>query len=362
MTAARYLVPIPGLTVPGPWPVGKVTLHPIDHADYLLAGAPPAKFRDGGDIGPEIDRIIEAAAGGTIADVREVASADEALAAVRIALDALRLFAASRRITRTLPFGLPGDLAHGIVHYISIGVVAAPGWARAGEPVGGGFDQTDHEASGRISGVQVPQLGDRRSQCVAQRERAAIGAQLFSRAAIEQRPDIKMLGVVATLEAWLLTRGNGPQTHRLARRVSWFGCGRHDDDLCGRSRPVCPYLRLQPGRDGAKLTKLRTLGNTYAPWRCSEWHRVMDWYDARSDTAHGADPADVEEKKEADSAEFWVARYLAEPILDWLRTHPDDPLGALDTALDEIPEPTDWAAMVAALDADPSPPSPPLSL
>jgi hypothetical protein len=49
----------------------------------------------------------------------------------------------------------------------------------------------------------------------------------------------------------------------------------------------------------------------------------MDWYHSHSGAAHG-DPTAVDEK-EADSAEFWIAHYLAEPILDWLRAHPGDP-------------------------------------
>ncbi len=122
----RYLVPIPAFTVPGPWAVGNTTLYPIEAAPELLAGSPPARFRGGGDIGPEIDRVLEQAAAGTIAEVRDASDSKEAVAAVRAALDVLRLFSCSR-FAHTLPFGLPGDLAHGIVNYVAAGKVSAPG-------------------------------------------------------------------------------------------------------------------------------------------------------------------------------------------------------------------------------------------
>ena len=68
-----------------------------------------------------------------------------------------------------------------------------------------------------------------------------------------------MIGFASALEAWLLRRSAGPQTLRLARQVSWFGCGAHDNDLCGRARPICPYLHLSPDdkRDRKRLDTLR---------------------------------------------------------------------------------------------------------
>jgi hypothetical protein len=83
----------------------------------------------------------------------------------------------------------------------------------------------------------------------------------------------------------------------------------------------------------------------------------MDWYDARSGAAHG-DPTSVE-TEHAGVAEYWVAHYLAEPILDWLRTHPDDPIGDLERELDRIDHPVGWQAMLDAIDAPNPPPRPP---
>jgi hypothetical protein len=356
--AARYLVPIPKFTVPAPWPVGRTVIHPGANAHSLLAGTPPAKFRDKGDLEPFIDEILNKASDGAIAEVHGTTDGPDAIAAVRLALDALRLFRDSRRFVHTLPFGLPGEIPHGWVDYVKVENVAMTGGMRIGDPPGGGFAQEDLDAWNASDGFGFLNRAIADPDASEGARRATIGAQLYSRAAIEQRADIKMLGVVATLEAWVLNRQPGAQTNRLARHVSWFGCGRHNNDLCGRHRPVCPYLRLEPGTDNKRLKTLRDLGNTHTPWRCSEWHRVMDWYDARSGTAHGDDPTAVD-PRHADQAAFWFARYLAEPMLDWLRTHPNDPVGDLQRDLAQIAEPDGWATMVAALDSTPPPPVPP---
>jgi hypothetical protein len=86
----------------------------------------------------------------------------------------------------------------------------------------------------------------------------------------------------------------------------------------------------------------------------------MDWYDARSGAAHG-DPASVDPKV-ASSAEYWVTHYLMEPILDWLREHPDDPVGELEAAIGTIDHPDGWSAMVDALDSSSPPVVPPESV
>ena len=166
-----------------------------------------------------------------------------------------------------------------------------------------------------------------------------------------------MIGLAATLEAWLLPRREGPRTYRLARHASWFGCGSHNGDLCGRSRPICPYLHLSPDRDGKRLKRLRRLGIEFPGWQCSEWHQVMDWYEARSDAAH-ANP-DAIDAREVEQAEYWIAHYLAEPILEWLGDHRDDPIGDLDAELNRVEQPANWAAILDAIDSNDPPDLPP---
>ena len=84
----------------------------------------------------------------------------------------------------------------------------------------------------------------------------------------------------------------------------------------------------------------------------------MDWYDARSGAAHGA--PDAVDAKQASTAEYCVLHYLMEPILNWLREHPEDPVTSLEVALDAIEEPGGWEGMIEALDSEEPPVVPPL--
>jgi hypothetical protein len=353
------LIPIEGLRVPRPWKIGRVVIHPGTAGRELIRGSPP--FESEGDfIEERVLEILDSAHESSLAEIRGVGEIDDAIEAVRASLDALRLFHLARRTTYTTSFGLPGDLHQSRIEYIAIWERSAYGARFRGDPAGWAFSLDDVEDWSNSSGFQFLGAALAEEGPNEGARRATIGAQLFARAATEHRGDLKMLGFVSALEAWLLRRQQRSQTLRLARHVSWFGCGRHDNSLCGRDRPVCPYLHLSPDRrdDRRRLGALRGLGNSYAPWRCSEWHRVMDWYDARSDVAHG-DPTSVD-PKQADRAEYWIAHYLAEPILDWLGTHAEDPIGELERVLDRIDEPAGWQAMLAALDADNPPSHPPM--
>jgi hypothetical protein len=354
-----FLIPVASLGVPEQWEVGQVLFHPGAVGIDLVNARPPAQSK-GDFIEERVRRVLNSATSGSIAEVRGCADIDEALDAVRAAMDALRLFQLSRARSLTTSFGLPGDVYQSLVEYVATWERSAPGFRRRGDSEGWTFDAASL-ADWRMSSAFMFLSDALRDQTVSDgARRAAIGAQLFARAANEHRRDLKMLGLTAALEAWLIRREPGAQTYRLARNVSWFGCGQHDGNLCGRVRPICPYLKLSPdvSADRRRLATLRELGNLHAEWRCSEWHRVMDWYDARSGAAHG-DPAAVA-AREAESAEFWIAHYLAEPILNWLRTHQDDPVGDLALEVTLVSEPARWGDMLDALDSRPPPSTPPL--
>jgi len=51
-----------------------------------------------------------------------------------------------------------------------------------------------------------------------------------------------------------------------------------------------------------------------------------------------------------DQAEYSIARYLALPILEWLSAHRDAPIEDLKREIRAVPEPSEWAEMLAALD------------
>ena len=83
------------------------------------------------------------------------------------------------------------------------------------------------------------------------------------------------------------------------------------------------------------------------PWLCSEWHRVVDWYDLRSDVVHGAGPTVT--YKDASNALFWALKYLTEPMVCWLSEHPNDPVGDLDRAIADLPPAPDWEKVLGPL-------------
>ena len=357
----RLLIPIEGLSFAEYWSVGRVIFHPGECIEALMLDAPPPSVNGEAFSQKLMDETVAAAKAGCVAEVALTAGGiDDALDAVRSALDVLRLWQRSRVMVRPTAFGLPDETRWARITYLVVGSRNAVGWTFKGEPIGWTFAHEELDSFSTSEAFQFLSAAladDSPSEGVC---RAILGAQLLARACTEHRPDLKMLGVVTALEAWLLRRDRHSQTYRLARAGAWFGCGLQDQNLCGRHRPICPYLHLSPdkGKDRKRLCVLRDLGNTYPQWRCSEWHQVVDWYDTHSDTAHGGDPTDVA-KEDASEAEFWVTHYLMRPILEWLLTHPDDPVGGLENTLKAIADPGGWKAMLDALDAPDPPESPP---
>jgi hypothetical protein len=354
----RVLFPIPSLTVVEPWRVGAVTLHPGGSGRDLIAGAPPYNSTDD-YIKRTVHEVLDSCSEGSIAEVSGAGGIQASIDAVSDALSVLRLFQTSRRrYSNESTFGLPGDLHSAKITYVAVWDRSAFGGTYRGHHPGFRFDL------GGLDEWKASEPFQYLSNALADpsdegRERAVRGALLFDRASMEHRPDLRMLGFATALEAWVLPRDSGPRTKRLARHVSWFGCGAHNGEQCGRTRPICPYLHLSPdkGKDRTRLDTLKSLGEEHVTWRCSEWLRVMKWYEVRSDVAHGA--LNVVEGKLDEEADYWISRYIVPGVLTWLRDHPNDPIGDLQAALDGQPDPPNWAATLGALDANPPPDNPP---
>ncbi len=346
----RYLIPVEGLCIPHRWEIGRVALHPGTAGTDLVQDAPPIEDEDD-FFHDRVYELLDSAMESTIAEVPGGSDVDAAMEELRESLDVLRLFQLSRQTTQSTSFGLSGDIRASLVEYVAIWEKSAPGSRFVGDYVGFTFTEDSYNDWANSTAFQFLSGSLADPSPAEGPSRAVTGARLLARAATEHRPDLKMLGVMAALEAWLLNRQSGPQTLRLARHVTWFGCGLPENDQCGRDRPVCPYLHLSPDCKGgiSRIKKLQELGSTYDAWRCSEWHRVMDWYDARSDAAHG-NPQSVD-TKEANSAEYCVLHYLMEPILNWLREHPQNPVADLEAMIDGVEEPGGWQEMVKAINS-----------
>jgi hypothetical protein len=337
-----FVVPIEGLTVPAEWSVGPVRVRPADAVLQELRTSPgPANGFD------RFETLVTDVRAGAVAEV-DASELEDAVGTVAQAVDVLRMFQHVRHYTTKLTqFGVAGDVSRGRMSYATRDANGTGyGFASRGELLGWTFsDPTEWPQASTFRWVGSA-IGA--SQPTEAERRALVGAQLLSQAFVEQRPTLKMVQTVTALEAWLLPRRATSQTLRLARAVSYFGCGRHSDDLCGRARDTCLYLGLNPDvvADRRQLTQLRKLG-AVPPWRCSEWHRVVDWYDLRSDVVHGGGPNIS--MRDASNSLYWVARWLAEPILDFLKAHPADPIAALEREIESLPPVPDWEARLGPL-------------
>lgn len=335
----QFVIPVEGLTIPESWAVGPVQMRPASEVMLRLRGAAAASW--------QVERFEEEAEKASVTTFGEITAKDfdEAFDQVALATDVLRVLQHVRHYTdRLTQFGVVGSVRRSVVHY---GVLkegkAGYGWKSRGEAVGWAFTDTEEWKSATAFQWAAAAIGSTTPPEAARR--ALIGLQLLSQALVEHRPTLKMVQLVTALEAWLLPRDRGTQTYRLARAVAFFGCGQHDNNLCGRSRETCPYLALDPASspDRQKLKRLRVVGEQ-PPWRCSEWHRVVDWYDMRSEVVHGAGP--TIEMREASNALHWAARYLAEPILKFLSAHENEPINTLDKEIAALPAMPDWEALL----------------
>jgi hypothetical protein len=164
---------------------------------------------------------------------------------------------------------------------------------------------------------------------------------------VEPATDLKLLGLVSALEAWLLKSTQNAKAERLARRLAWLMCELpQTDDRCGRERPACPAIALNPGNqlDRPALIGLR---NSHA-WRCPRWHQVRDWYQVRNQVAHGDDPGEISSDF-VDGAEFLIGHHYAVRVLDWLAKHRGDPVTELDSTIAAAPLRSDWDGIKTSL-------------
>lgn len=338
----RFSIPIEGLKTAAEWTLGAVRLVP--------AGELQSRFHSPAATDIFLEAFGKATGNdhhGAIAEA-DADSLEEALQLVGQAVDVLRVLQHVRYGSVQLThFGLAGEITRNSIPYMEMSDTSDRyGWCFRGPATGWNF--SDESPWDGFPGIRWTASLVGSDDLTDGERRALVGIESLSQAILERRPALKMVLLVTALEAWLLPRRSSGQTFRLARAVSYFSCGRHAGELCGRDRDTCPYLGIDPSAAGgpARLKQLRQSGAA-PPWRCAEWHRVVDWYDMRSDIVHGAGP--TISKSDADNAVYWVYRWLAEPVLEFLSGHVHDPIGALETALDSLPEMPDWEERLGPL-------------
>lgn len=322
----RYLIQIDGLRLDSSWEVGPVWLRDADEVarivDHRLTLLPEILERFTRDDAAHLKQGVAAEVVGS--------SVDDAIQKTRDALDLLRVFQQSIAIARTASFGVAGDAVSARTLYLPLDEAAGVGWRGNSVHLGSHFDEVVKQkwASSRFA-----QLADLQGQAALSTgpARAILAIRLLSQAVLEQRPSLRLLGTAIAIEALL---GGGGKAFELARRAAFFTCGEVDGNLCGRDRPACDFLRLDPRTPSElkRLRKLADLARKDTHFRCSEWLDVVGRYADRSSIAHG-DPSHDIHPTDADSDLFWAIRRLLPSALAWLLDHPDEPMEQVDQQL-----------------------------
>lgn len=338
-----FFFPLDGLTVPRTWDVGPVRFLTPATARALIerhAGAliKHPLSRDGA---AEFATTLETATAQVTAN-----SSESALDLTMTAVDILRVFQQSRTAWVTTMFGLPGDVLNARVPHIALGTDTMVGLIHRGQLPGWTFGVEEHDAFLASPGFMFAASAIGRERKSEAERRALLGIQLASQAILEHRPAMQLVYSVMSAETLLLERMSSSQAYRLARRCVIFLCGLSTNDLCGRQRDTCLFLSIDPDTNQGRkdLRRLRERGNQDPLWRCSEWHRVMDWYSDRSDIVHGAQ-IEVDDRQ-AGKVRYWLLKRVIPETLDWLQAHPNQPLADLDDAIEALPSPPDWEQVI----------------
>jgi hypothetical protein len=232
---------------------------------------------------------------------------------------------------------LPGQVRSAGVDYFRLADELGMGGARVGALGGFTFGDDDHQAWATDREYRYLDEALRRADAertVLQR-RALVAIDLLSDAWLSWQPDIALLTTVIALEVLLGEEHDKDKKFRVARRVSYFMCGRPGDNRYpAGNRPPCALLTLPLSTRGQPQQELRDLINAVdsgqSDW-CTEFFRVLDLFDARNRIVHGGR---IGLKDNEQSAATWfVSRYLLPQVFQWFADHPNAELAELDTEL-----------------------------
>ena len=336
----RYLLPVRELTLTREWVVGRVRFLPSGATRALVAecrGGSDRRFPERYD-----KRVDEGVAKrldeSTVAEVF-CAEPEAAYEHVADALAVLRLLQhqlSPMVDTDWQTFGLPGQAAQWHIEFLNLTNGAADGFLRGGAQPGWAFSDDDHSAFQADSGLQFLSHAMAKEHRTRLERRSVLAARLLSTSTLEQDPDQKLLAAVMAVEVLLGDEDSGPQKFRLARRHAFLTCLVPTREMCGRDRPSCRYLALDPAHSAQRhaITALVDLAQSDVTIRCTMYLDVIGLYDARSRAVHeGTAGADLEA---VGKALYPVYRWMVPEALRWYATCAGDDLPSLDEEIARI--------------------------
>jgi len=174
----RVLIPIEGLRVSRPWPIGAVVIHPGDSGEDLIRDTPPFATEEL-TVREQVQTILRTARYSSIAEVEGSKGIDAAIDDVQASLDVLRLFQHHRSLYEPTTFGLPGDIYRSRIEYVAVWDRSAPGRRfRGGHP---GYSLSDEAYGAWHDSVAFGFLGSALAQepPTEGQRRARVGALLL---------------------------------------------------------------------------------------------------------------------------------------------------------------------------------------
>lgn len=326
-----FLIPVDGLSVESSWSVGQTEILSAAAATQWVA---ERRVTPTSDFDPYLEPFFDQPTAGSFARVTS-ADARNAIDAAASAVDVLRVYQQSISRVQTTMFGLPGEHSRASVTYVSFDEKIGTGTIHLGEPLGWTFNDDERRNFEASVPFQFAASCVGSSTLTTSQKLVQVAVQLSSQAILATRPHMQFLSAVMAIEALLLERSNQPGSLRLARRCAYFTCG-YPDDFCGRDRPACVILTASTDRKSVRtLRGQRELGDADVRQRCSEWHRVLDWYDTRSTIVHEGSTEVTD--KEASRIIFWLTHHLLPGAMTFFAEHENDPLGELDAAIAALP-------------------------
>jgi len=193
-------------------------------------------------------------------------------------------------------FGTPDEVAGTTVEYLAMGVVSGVGWTPEGHTLAWTFDDAELHHFNSSPGWQLVASSVGADNPSDGGQRGLLAIDLLSQAIRHPRPAMRLLLWMIAAEALLLDRS--PLVPYGSRAAGCTCTAARTRTTTAVVSETCPALYCDPGvpADRKKLRLFRERGDLDYRWRCSDWQHVLDWYDLRSEVAHGSQLPDESEE------------------------------------------------------------------